>query len=75
VLPIKKGLKCFQANENVCGFCLLNYWSEKSVKRCDCICCKVCRTWYHVLRAGALGTFTCGKCVWSKLYHFTLHYY
>jgi hypothetical protein len=25
VLPIKKGLKCFQANENVCGFCLLNY--------------------------------------------------
>jgi hypothetical protein len=53
VLPIKEDLKCFQANENICGFRLLNYYSEKSIRKGDWICCQVCKTWYHELCVGA----------------------
>jgi hypothetical protein len=52
-LPKKKDLKCFQANENIYGFCLLNCSSEKSIKKGDWICCQVCKTWYRELCVGA----------------------
>jgi hypothetical protein len=45
VLPIKKDLKCFETNENIFEFYLLNYYSEKSSKKSDRICCQMCRTW------------------------------
>jgi hypothetical protein len=65
VLPIVKDLKRFQENENICGFCLLNYYSKKSVKKGDWICCQECKILYHELCVGAFRkkTFTCGKCV------------
>jgi hypothetical protein len=66
VFSIKKDLKCFQANGNICGLDLLDYYySENSIKKSDCICCRVCKTWYHELRVGAFRrkTFTCGKCM------------
>jgi hypothetical protein len=64
-LPVKKDFKCFQANENICGFCLLNYYSEKSMKKSGWICCIVCKTWYPKLCVGAFRRkiFTYGRCV------------
>lgn len=50
--------------EDECGFCLLNYYSEKSLSKGDWIRCQLCNVWYHELCVGAKGKkqFVCGKC-------------
>ena len=50
---------------NQCGFCLLDYNCEKSVKKGSWIQCQQCETGYHEICVGGRGKryFKCGKCV------------
>jgi hypothetical protein len=54
VFHTEKKRSCLQAKENICGFCLLNYYSEKSAEEGNWTDCRVCRTWYHEIFVAAV---------------------
>jgi hypothetical protein len=63
MISIKKDPKYFQANENIS--CLLNYYTENSVKEYGRICSHVFKIWCHELYVGAFRkkNFIRGKCI------------
>lgn len=53
------------ANEDLCGFCHLSYYSKESYVKGAWIQCQSCTVWYHDVCVGAQGRkqFICGKCL------------
>lgn len=62
ITPQKRWRMCFS---------FLKYYTAKSKKKGDWVCCQNCNAWYYEIYIGATGKrqSICGRRYWSKLYH------
>jgi len=55
----------------MCDRCYLNYYTAKSMKKDEWVCCQERNVWYQEMCVGPKGKsqFTFGRCHWLELYH------